>query len=522
VTDVSDPGPGDADADPRPPRRPKHRFRIAAAAALVALAVAARFYHLDSRPVHWDEGVHAYYAWEFLTSGTFAYDPWRHGTLLFYLTAPAMALFGESVTVGRAAVAAVSLGVFPALYLLRDDLPRPALWFAAAVLALHPFVLSTARFYRNDALLATFSQLAVGLYARALRTPNRWLGALLGVAVALALATKEIVYLVLPALVLPVVVAVRFHGRFAGRPRRDLLARYAPPRQLSAAALSLLLATLVLYGNWPPDPAGTVPRLLDGIAYWIDEGQAESGSVTYYLAFLARGTPLVFALTVVGAAGTVFRTGESWFRWVFLSWFAITGGLLSLLGDQSWWNVATVFPAVALLAGCGAVDLALACRRYLGARNGRGFLSADREWIRVTAPILAAGAVMVAGIALTGLPAGTGLGGSPFDDPRDSATAGQLLDAGPDNRGRAFDLARQRAIETGCPGVIGPSEALWPGRWWFRGLGVSQAATASEVRAATPVVVVNRNPVDGLGGADYSTTRIGDWYVYVPSQPCES
>lgn len=494
------------------------KLRIAAATALVALAVAARFYHLGARPVHWDEGVHGYYAWEFLTSGTFAYDPWRHGTLLFYLTAPAMALFGESVTVGRAAVAAVSLGVFPALYLLRDDLPRPALWFAATVLALHPFVLATARFYRNDALLATFSLLAVGLYARALRTPNRTLGALLGVAAALALATKEIVYLVLPALALPVVVAAHFDGRFAGRPWRVLLARYAPPRQLSAAALSVLLATVVLYGNWPPDPVGAVPRLLDGIAYWIDEGQAEDGTVTYYLAFLARGAPLLFALTVVGAAGTVLRTRASWFRWVFLSWAAITTGLLSLLGDQSWWNVAAVFPPVALLAGCGGVDLALACRRALGERAETWSVPGDREWLRVALPIVAAGAVMAAGIALIALPVGV----SGFDGPRSNAMAGQVFDAGDDSRDRAFDLARQRAIETSCPGVLGPHEPTWPGRWWFRGLGFSKASNASEVRAAAPAVVVDRKPVDGLGGANYSTTQVGEWYVYAPSRPCTS
>lgn len=505
----------DSDPDSGLRFRSRSRLRIAAAATLLALAVAARLYHLDARPVHWDEGVHGFHAWKFLASGAFAYDPWRHGPLLFYLTAPAMALFGESITVGRAAVAAVSLGVFPALYLLREDLSRPALWFAATVLAVHPFVLSTARFYRNDVLLATFALLTVGLYARSLRTPDRTAGALCGLAAALALATKEIVYLLLPALVLAVVVAAHFDGRFSGRSRPALLARYAPPRQLEAAALAFLLGTLVLYGNWPPDPAGSLPRLLDGLAYWVEEGQAEDGSIAYYLVFFGRGAPLLFALALVGAAGTVLRTRASWFRWVFLSWAAVTGGLLSLLGDQSWWNVVTVFPPVAVLAGCGATDLAVAARRLSRSRADPPSLPAA-ESLRVAVPVLAAGVVVAAGIAF---PAAVGAFG--FDDPRRNAMADQVFDASdPDSRDRAFDFARQRALETGCSGVIGPQESTWPGRWWFRGLGFTKASNVSEIRAASPAVVVNRGPLAGLGRVNYTETQIGSIYVYAPSRGC--
>lgn len=145
------------------------------AAGIVVLAAALRFHHLGARPIHFDEGVHAYYAWRFATEGEFVYEPWRHGPLLYYATAPPMRLIDDSVVVGRAVVAAVSLAMLPALYLLRRDFPRSTLLFAASVLAIHPYALRTARLYRNDALLATFCLLGIGLYAAYRRRPRvRW------------------------------------------------------------------------------------------------------------------------------------------------------------------------------------------------------------------------------------------------------------------------------------------------------------------------------------------------------------
>ena len=84
---------------------------LAVGTAILVLAAALRFYQLDGRPVHFDEGVHAYYTWKFAVEGSFTYDPWRHGPLLYYVTAPLMWL-GADAAAGR------GLGVWPFIVLV--------------------------------------------------------------------------------------------------------------------------------------------------------------------------------------------------------------------------------------------------------------------------------------------------------------------------------------------------------------------------------------------------------------------
>ena len=65
------------------------------------LALVLRFAVLDLKLLHHDEAVHAWFSYESLTKGAYAYDPMYHGPFLYYVTAGMFALLGDTDLVAR-------------------------------------------------------------------------------------------------------------------------------------------------------------------------------------------------------------------------------------------------------------------------------------------------------------------------------------------------------------------------------------------------------------------------------------
>ncbi|MCK4625966.1 MAG: hypothetical protein KAV00_11690, partial [Phycisphaerae bacterium] len=51
--------------------------------AIIILATALRFYTLDDRVFHHDEGVHGYLTYKLFKNGAYHYDPTYHGPFLY-------------------------------------------------------------------------------------------------------------------------------------------------------------------------------------------------------------------------------------------------------------------------------------------------------------------------------------------------------------------------------------------------------------------------------------------------------
>ena len=481
---------------------------VTAIGVVVFLAVAARFYHLGAYHTHWDEGVHAYYTWQFADAGEFTYEAWRHGPLLYYLTAPFVAAGAETVLAGRAVVATLSLGMFAALYLLRDELPASILWFAVIVLAVHPYVLTTARFFRNDAVVATACLLLVGFCVQYRRSPSWPLAAAIGATLGIALATKETVYLLVPAIVLPVVVIAHFEARYTDRSAKATLDAYVPLRYLPGTLAAFIVVVLVFYSGWPPQPFRAFPSLVDGITYWLEKGADGDPDLTYYASRLLEGTPVLSGLAALGAVGTIVRPRSAWLRWVFLSWATFALLLFSLIADQSWWVLVVIFTPTVVLAGCGFHDGLLFARRIAG-RVGPTVPLNDSQIAQsvlgVTGPMLAALLVIATVTA--------GIGPA-------REVAGLTQPATPDHQRTAFDLARSSAIETGCVVDVGPDAHEWPGRWWLRGIDVNEVDEISDIQNQS--VVIDTGSLDGLNRSTYTTTEYRNWTVYTPVTSCDA
>jgi uncharacterized protein (TIGR03663 family) len=219
-----------------------------AAAGLLALAVLPRFVLLDTRPVIHDESLFSYYSLIFRERSHYAHDPMLHGPALMLSLGTVFSVFDDTITVGRAFVAACSLVVLGLLLALA---PPRARWWLAPLLATSPVLLYFSRFVRNEMFynaLALIGMAGVvwGLSERRGRALGAVLGALFSVSL---LAVKEnVLFLYAAALTFAVACAGSraWRGRAGGAEQDhvNVSTRISGARSRAAWIVGLVLGTL--------------------------------------------------------------------------------------------------------------------------------------------------------------------------------------------------------------------------------------------------------------------------------------
>ena len=156
-------------------------------------AVALRFYALDLKLFHHDEAVHAWFAYNLLTDGTYIYDPMYHGPFLYYVTAGVFSLLGDSDLTGRllpALFGSLLLLLLYPIYRL-GYLDKKQTLVAALFLAVSPNMVYFSRFLRNDIFIVFFTMLLlVALLYYFERGQTRY-ALLAGTAIGLGMSAKE-------------------------------------------------------------------------------------------------------------------------------------------------------------------------------------------------------------------------------------------------------------------------------------------------------------------------------------------
>jgi len=133
-------------------------------AALFVIGVIFRFLHLDVRPVHHDESLHAMYSKYIVDDQVYKYDPMLHGPLLYRVTSWIFSLFGLTTFALRSLNAGLgSLCVLSPL-LFRRFLSDRAIIAASAFIAISPTLVYWSRFAHHDYLvIASYLLLAAGV-----------------------------------------------------------------------------------------------------------------------------------------------------------------------------------------------------------------------------------------------------------------------------------------------------------------------------------------------------------------------
>ncbi len=182
---------------------PSFRYALTLEGALysfiLVLAVFTRFYDLDYRALHHDEGVHAYYSWRLFNGDGYEQEPWKHGPFMFFMQAAAFWIFGDSNQTVRLSTAFFGVVVCLMPLALRKELGRWGALTAALLLTISPMFMYFSRFLREDIFVA-FATLGlfIGLVRLVDRPRQLWWNITM-LALALLFCTKEVsfFYLVL-------------------------------------------------------------------------------------------------------------------------------------------------------------------------------------------------------------------------------------------------------------------------------------------------------------------------------------
>jgi uncharacterized protein (TIGR03663 family) len=294
-----------------------------AAVSIVIVAAVLRFYKLELKPLHNDEGVNAFFFVRLFRENFYQYDPANyHGPTLYYFTFIACSV--STLFLGARGLNTFVIRLVPALFgvatvclilKLRNHLSTGAVLAGAALAAVSPGATYFSRDYIHESI---FVFLTLALLIAVMNWYEECAPASLVLAAALAallFATKETAVISVAVLVLAfiatIVLASLGGTRAGGEPQksvfREALDRFRVPRNTIwwlLGAIGVFLGLMVLFfssflGNYPKglhDAAGA-------LKFWVKVGSKEHRhSLGTYFFWLSREE---LPLLVLGVAGTV-------------------------------------------------------------------------------------------------------------------------------------------------------------------------------------------------------------------------
>lgn len=313
------------------------RTWLIACIAIFVLGVALRFYGLELKPMHHDEGVNGFFLTNLVRQGVYRYDPTNyHGPTLYYLALPLVKFFGLGTFAVRFLTALFGVGIIWLILSLRRYIGTIGALAAAALLAVSPGAVYYSRYFIHETLFVFFT-LGIVVASLLYYETRRTLYAMLAAAsAALLFATKETAFVSVGTLILAWVVAWRWtssefnlgkHARslfgfqsrrrlrdkrrvkpvkngaadfgslldiLGGRDRAVLLANYA-------VALFILLNVLLYSSfltNWPG-----VSGALEAMKVWAKTGTSEFHGKPFdtYLKWLVQEEAPILLLATAGS-----------------------------------------------------------------------------------------------------------------------------------------------------------------------------------------------------------------------------
>ena len=428
------------------------RSIIVALAVIFVIAALLRFWNLELRPPHHDEGVNGWFTENILRDGYYAYDPKNyHGPLYFYLLVASRAVFGFGLWQLRLPGALIGLAACFIPLLVRRRIGWPAALAACAVLATSPTLVYYARYAIHETLLA-----ALGLLAAACML--RWAdsgrgGWLIGLAacVGAMIATKETTLLFLaPA-----------GAWLAGeslvesiRARRFLVlghgwtgARRALPIAVAMAAVMAVIHVLAYTAAFkaPGSVLAQLHRSIEAYAVWSHTGTEQGGHVKaacYYIHLATRYELVLYGLAV---AGTVLGFRERVIRSTGLVGFAMLA-LYSAIPYKMPWLPMSWLALLAIPAGYGALAAVRLARHEVTPRMPAA---------------IAIGSVLVPAIAITWR--------SSFHRPADAREQLAYVHTDADyNRWFPFVAQAAKLVGTRQVLIAVDSDTTWPMAWSLR------------------------------------------------------
>jgi uncharacterized protein (TIGR03663 family) len=288
---------------------------------ILVLAAVLRFWALDLKPAHFDEGVNGYFVDEITKDGFYHYDPTNfHGPLHFYILFVMQTFFGRDIVVLRwplalAGVACVALLLFP----FRRHFSATTCRFAALAMAVSPGFVFYARYAIHETWLVLFLMLValgIGGLWRDGTVRHLWM---VGAGLAGAMMMKEtwLIHVVAMALAVPTLRSLESFSHSAPLPWAAQRGTQDDAARVAAICLAIVL---FFFSGCLIDPSG-IAGFVEAFVQWTRTGMGNNSghekSALYWGELLTQYEwPLL-----IGVVGSVFVALPKTDR--FLRWLAI-------------------------------------------------------------------------------------------------------------------------------------------------------------------------------------------------------
>ncbi|MBK8812204.1 MAG: glycosyltransferase family 39 protein [Acidobacteria bacterium] len=125
---------------------------------VTAIAAFLRFFWLELKPLHHDEGVNGYFLTTLFRDGEYQYDPANyHGPDLYYLSLAFTKVFGLNTLSVRSSVAVFGVLTVVLAFCLKRYIGKTGALFAGLFLALSPGMVFISRYFIHEILFVFFS-----------------------------------------------------------------------------------------------------------------------------------------------------------------------------------------------------------------------------------------------------------------------------------------------------------------------------------------------------------------------------
>jgi uncharacterized protein (TIGR03663 family) len=361
----------DAPPTPQTGGEISERAWFIACVVILLAATALRFYALELKPLHHDEGVNGFFLTNLLRQGVYHYDPSNyHGPTLYYLTLPFVALFGLKTFAIRAVTAAFGVATVWLVLALRRRIGAVGALTAAALVAVSPACVFYSRYFIHESLFVFFT---LGLVVAALRFYETGAGAYLLLAsasAAMLFATKETAFISVGTLALAWLVAKLWAdwtgGGRVGRKDADEESGLAnfftsgqAPLAFAGAVLLFAFVWVLFYSSFGTNWKGVVDSF-EAFDLWKQTGMSEFHSKPFgtYADWLWQEEAPILLLAVAGTVVALLERRKNRFA-VFTSAWAF--GLLvaySLIHYKTPWLVLSFVVPLAVAGGYAVQRLA--------------------------------------------------------------------------------------------------------------------------------------------------------------------
>src|SRR6476469_6119018 len=127
---------------------------------IVGLAAFLRFFWLDIKPPHFDEGINGWFVDQMVKNGFYRYDPTNyHGPLHFYILFVCQSLFGRNVWAIRLPVVLASIFAVHFCFRFEPFVGRRVSRLAALAMAVSPGFVFYGRYSIHEVWLLLFTML---------------------------------------------------------------------------------------------------------------------------------------------------------------------------------------------------------------------------------------------------------------------------------------------------------------------------------------------------------------------------